>query len=134
MSLYDFIAYFDFVSLSIAMAIGMSFNYFVKILTKELLYPLIGIGLNVKNIQEYRVKIRGTTLNIGLVISALMGYIILVLFIIFFGYYIFGGVLRELKNRKTKTNREILKQQEETSDYLKHLVDMSDLNVRGMYS
>lgn len=131
MSLIDFIAHFDFVSLSVAMALGISFNYFVKNLTAELLYPLFGILLHVKHIQDYKINVKGTELNIGKVMSAFMGYIILMLFIIFFGYYVFGNFLTDLRNRKTKTSREILKHQEETSEYLKSLVDIESHMVSG---
>jgi len=115
MNLYEFISHYGIVGLSIATAVGLSFSTLVNSISNEFILPLIGILFHVRNIKGYNIKIMGNDFGIGIILSNILSYLVLVSIIIGVGYYLlyfFTSKIREIKletdKEQLQTSKEIL--------------------------
>lgn len=132
MNIYEFLAHYGIIGLSIATAIGLSFNKFIESLTHELLMPLIGIIIGVKNIKDYSVSIGNQIFDVGIIISTLLSYIIILSLVIIFGYYVFWRITKKIRDVAIDLDKKSLEEQEKTVKLLRELKTIQKNKVYGI--
>lgn len=134
MNLYEFIAHYGIIEFSIGTALGISFSKFIQSLTHELIIPMIGIFFKIKNLKNYSVVFKNQIFDVGIILSSLISYIILLLLIILFTYYIFGNIVQKIRDIKLKISKETLEHQRNISKHLEDLVRLQKQEkIHGTY-
>lgn len=121
MDIYEFIAEYGIISLSIATALGLAFNSLMKKVVNGLVIPLLGILFDVKYLSNYVLKFYNQKILVGDILSSLLTYIILVVIIVIFGHYIFHDFIKKINQLKQQNEKKIIEQQMKTNHLLNEI-------------
>lgn len=131
MNIYEFIANYGIIGLSISTALGLAFYEIIKNISGEIVIPFIGILLGIRKFSELHVIFKGQNINIGIILKGIITYIFTLLFIVGIGYYIFGNLLKHIHEKKVSIDRQTLEEQKRTSDLLSQLINKENNEINS---
>lgn len=107
MNLLDFFSHYNILGTTIATSLGFSLSIFLNSFVNDLIIPIINIIIG-KNIRELKFTFAGKSVNIGMALSGLISYIIVLFFIIFVMYMLLYSFTEKVKKKQTESDEDML--------------------------
>lgn len=107
MNIYDFFSHYNILGISIATSLGFSLSIFLNSFVNDVIIPILSIMIG-KNIKDLKFNFAGKSVNIGIALSGLISYLILLFFIIFIMYILFHKFTEKIKKKQTESDIDML--------------------------
>lgn len=125
--------HFNLIELSIGTAVGYSSHQFIDQFTQEIIMPLLSALFRTKDLINYRVNIGSVELNVGKILDAFLGYIILILLVIFLLAVVFRPMINELMDMKEDYYKKNLEYNKRIMKYLDQIEDIEETRQEALY-
>ncbi len=123
MNLYEFLANYSIIGLSIATALGLSFYYFISNLTHDILLPLLSIILGIKDLRKKSIKVLGNTIFIGRFVSVTFSYILSLIIILLLIHYLLGDIMDKIYKIEKKHDTDLLEREDKENHILGQILN-----------
>lgn len=124
MDLYDFLASYGIIGLSISTALGISFNNIMESISAEIVLPLLGALFGIKNFKDLHMIILNQDVNIGRIIQSILSYITILTIIFVLSYFFFYKLIIKINELKKKHEQQLLEEQSKTVGLLQDIKEL----------